>query len=87
MHPIIFGKIPVTVSEQFTRQQQMGEDIRVAKRLYEWLHGIERDAGEVNVNLWMREAKALTKEMRAPTTQDAYKLIRSLPPNILRELK
>lgn len=75
------------VQEPISAKQRIGEDIRAAKFLYGWIHGIDPDEEPIDVNQWLREAKALMKEMRANTLQGAFKLVNRIPEDILIKVK
>lgn len=61
-----------------------GEDIRIARMIFQLTHGEQEAWKEVNVKRWMDNAKAITKEMRVETFEEALKQLESIPQNILK---
>lgn len=61
-----------------------GEDIRVARMIFQLTHGEQEAWKEVNVKRWMNNAKAIAKEMRVATFEEALTQLQSIPTNILK---
>lgn len=62
----------ITVALNLTTKQKLGEDIRAARDIFEFYNG---EITEVNVNLWMKEARILQEAMKLPSLQETAILL------------
>lgn len=60
-----------------------GEDIKAAREIYAILYGEDEVWKEVNVRVWMKEARKLMGELRLNTLQETAKELRQIPFNIM----
>ena len=64
---------------RLTPQQRIGNDIRLAKAIYEKMNNVDADIEPVDVNKWLREAKAVQKFIKANTLQQVLEELFEIP--------
>lgn len=60
------------VSDNYIRQQQLGEDIRAAKMIFEHRFG---EQTFINVNTWMEFAKEVQERLKAKSFQEVLNFL------------